>query len=105
MATSKEYFDYITDQLSEVDGIAYRQMMGEYIVYMQGRIIAYICDNSLLIKPVDVARKLMPEASSEPPYEGAKDMLLVSNVDDKAFLKALFEAVYPHLPEPKKKRK
>lgn len=105
MATSKEYFEFISDQLSSVEDITYRQMMGEYIVYMQGKIIAYICDDRLLVKPVGVARKLMPDAALEPPYEGAKDMLLVENVDDKEFLRELFEAVCPYLPQPKKKRK
>ena len=103
MATSKEYLAFILDQLSDVDGITHRQMMGEYIIYMNGKIAAYLCDDRLLVKPVPSAVQLMPNATYEPPYEGAKDMLLVDNVDDRAFLKELFEAMYPELPKPKKR--
>ena len=71
---------------------------------MNGKIAAYLCDDRLLVKPVPSAVKLMPNATYEPPYEGAKDMLLVDNVDDRAFLKELFEAMYDELPNPKKKK-
>ena len=104
MATSKEYLAFILDQLSDVEGIAHRQMMGEYIVYMNGKIAAYLCDDRLLVKPVPSAVQLMPNTTYEPPYEGAKDMLLVDNIDDRAFLKELFEAMYDDLPNPKKKK-
>ena len=104
MATSKEYLAFILDQLSDVEGIAHRQMMGEYILYMNGKIAAYLCDDRLLVKPVPSAVQLMPNATYEPPYEGAKDMLLVDNIDDRAFLKELFEAMYDDLPNPKKKK-
>lgn len=104
MSTSKEYLEFILEQLSEINGITCKMMMGEYIIYHHGKITAYLCDDRLLIKPVPSAVKMMPNASYEPPYEGAKDMLLCDNVDDKDFLKALFEAIYPELPEPKKKR-
>ena len=104
MATSKEYLAFILDQLSDVEGIAHRQMMGEYIVYMNGKIAAYLCDDRLLVKPVPSAVQLMPNATYNPPYDGAKDMLLVDNIDDRAFLKELFEAMYDDLPNPKKKK-
>ena len=104
MATSKEYLAFILDQLSDVNGINHRQMMGEYIIYINGKIAAYLCDDRLLVKPVPSAVQLMPNATYEPPYEGAKDMLLVDNVDDRAFLKELFEAMYDELPKPKKKK-
>lgn len=80
MATSKEYLAFILDQLSDVEGIAHRQMMGEYIVYMNGKIAAYLCDDRLLVKPVPSAVQLMPNATYDPPYDGAKDMLLVDNI-------------------------
>jgi len=104
MATSKEYLAFILDQLSDVEGIAHRQMMGEYIVYMNGKIAAYLCDDRLLVKPVPSAVQLMPNATYDPPYDGAKDMLLVDNVDDRAFLRKLFVAMYDELPKPKKKK-
>lgn len=105
MASSKEYLEFILDRLSGVDAITYRSMMGEYIIYMNGKIAAYICDNRLLVKPVPSAVKMMPDASYEPPYDGAKDMLLVENTDDSEFLKLLFNAIYPELPEPKRRSK
>jgi len=103
MATNKEYLNFILDQLSELDGITHRQMMGEYIIYYHGKITAYLCDDRLLVKPVASAVKMMPQAKFETPYDGAKEMLLVENVDDRAFLKELLEAMYPELPQPKKK--
>lgn len=104
MATSKGYLEFILEQLSGLDEITYRSMMGEYIIYYRGKIAAYICDDRLLVKPVKSAISLMPEASYETPYEGAKDMLLVNEVDNKEFLTELFIAMYDELPVPKKKK-
>ena len=104
MATSKEYLNFILDQLSELDGISHRRMMGEYIIYHHGKIAAYLCDDRLLVKILPSTTALMPDASHELPYEGAKEMLLVDNVDDREFLKLLFEAMYLELPEPKNKK-
>lgn len=104
MATSKEYLNFILDQLSELDGITPKQMMGEYIIYYHGKITAYLCDDRLLVKPVPSAVKLMPYAKMVPPYDGAKEMLLVENVDDRNFLIMLFESMYDELPEPRKKK-
>lgn len=103
MATSKEYLNFILDQLSELDGITQKPMMGEYIIYYHGKIAAYLCDDRLLVKPVPSAVKLMPDANMEPPYDGAKEMLLVENVDDRNFLTKLFESMYDELPEPRKR--
>ena len=104
MATRKEYLAFILDQLSEVDGITSRAMMGEYLIYHHGKIAAYLCDDRLLVKILPSTETLLPEAPKEPPYAGAKDMLLVENVDDRAFLQSLFEAMYPELPAPRKKK-
>ena len=105
MATSKDYLAFVLEQLSDLEGITHRMMMGEYILYYQGRIAAYICDDRLLVKPVKAAQELMPGAVWEPPYPGAKDMLLVEHVDDRAFLTRLFEAMLDELPLPKPKKK
>lgn len=98
MASSKEYLNFILEQLSDLEKITYRTMMGEYIIYFRGKIAAYICDDRFLVKPLPAARSIMPEAPYEQPYEGAKKMLLVENVDDSEFLVALFEAMYDELP-------
>ena len=104
MATSKEYLNFILEQLSDLENITYRAMMGEYILYDRGKIIAYLCDNRLLVKPVKAVLERMSEAVMEPPYEGAKPMVRVDEVDNKAFLTELFLAVYDQLPQPKKKK-
>ena len=105
MATRKEYLNYVLDQLSGVEGISHRAMMGEYIIYLRGRVAAYICDGRLLVKPVAAARALLPDAPLEPPYPGAREMLLVEDTDDSGFLRRLFEAIYPELPAPGEKKK
>lgn len=105
MATSKEYLNFILEQLSGLYKITYRQMMGEYIIYYDGKIAAYLCDNRLLVKPLPSAVALMPEAPREKPYDGAKDMILVERVEDNEFLEELFSAMYNDLPKPLKRRK
>ncbi len=104
MASSKEYLEFILEQLSELDDVTYRAMMGEYILYYRGKIIGGIYDDRLLVKPVKSAVAFMPDATFELPYEGAKEMLLVDDVDNRDFLAKLFNAMYDELPLPKKKR-
>ena len=105
MATSKEYLAFILEQFSLIEGIRCRAMMGEYILYINGRIAGGVYDDRLLVKIVPASEARMPDARREPPYPGAKDMLLVESVDDREALKELFEAMYTELPEPKKKKK
>lgn len=104
MASSKEYLDFVLEQLSELEDISYKAMMGEYIIYYRGKIVGGIYDDRFLVKNVKSASKRMPEAALELPYEGAKEMLLVDDIDNKNFLKELLEAMYEDLPEPKKKK-
>jgi len=105
MGSSKDYLEYILEQLSFSDDITYRSMMGEYIIYYRGKIIGGIYDDRFLIKPVKSSREMMPNADMELPYEGAKEMLLVDDVENREFLKELLEAMYDELPAPKKRRK
>ena len=104
MPSSKEYLDFVLEQLSNLNGITYRAMMGEYIIYYKGKIVGGIYDDRFLVKPVKSAVKMMPNATMETPYEGAKQMLLVDEVDNKDFLTQLFNAMYKELPVPKKKK-
>ena len=104
MSSTKEYLDFILDQLSGLDEISYRAMMGEYIIYYRGKIIGGIYDDRFLVKPTKSAREKMPDADLELPYEGAKEMLLVDNVENRDFLRDLLEAMYKELPAPKKKK-
>ena len=103
MASSKEYLQFILEQLSVLDGVSSRAMMGEYILYYRGKIVGGIYDNRLLVKPVQAARSYLPRIRYETPYEGAKEMLLVEEVEEPEFLVGLFRAVYEELPAPKKK--
>ncbi|WP_458862840.1 TfoX/Sxy family protein [Acidaminobacterium chupaoyuni] len=104
MASNKEYLDFILEKLSGLEDVSYRAMMGEYLLYYQGKIVGGIYDDRLLVKPVEAAVGLMPGAARELPYAGAKEMLLVENVEDGAFLAGLFAAMAPQLPMPKKPR-
>ena len=105
MASSKEYLYFILEQLSDLDDISYRSMMGEYILYYRGKIVGGIYDDQLLVKPTKSALELMPAAICDLPYEGAKEMLLVDEVDSKEFLTKLFDAMYDQLPFPLQKQK
>lgn len=104
MASTKEYLEFVLEQLSELEEISYKAMMGEFIIYYRGKIAGGIYDNRFLVKNIDSAREKMPSAALEVPYEGAKEMLLVDDVENKAFLKELFEAMWGELPELRKKK-
>ncbi|MBQ1522995.1 MAG: TfoX/Sxy family protein [Erysipelotrichaceae bacterium] len=104
MASSRGFLDYVLEQLSDLPEISYRQMMCEYIIYYGGKVIGGIYDDRFLVKPTKSAVALMPESRYEIPYEGAKEMLLVEDIDNREFLMELFEAMYDELPAPKKKR-
>lgn len=103
MASSKEYLDFILEQLSELNDVSYRAMMGEFIIYYRGKIVGGIYDDRFLVKPTKSAVVMMPNADMELPYDGAKEMLLVDDVDNKEFLTELLEVMYLELPAPKKK--
>ena len=105
MASSKAYLDFVLEQLSELDDITSKAMMGEYIIYYRGRVVGGIYDDRFLVKPTKSARAMMPDTDLELPYEGAKEMLLVDNVENREFLRELIEAMYDELPAPKQKKK
>ncbi|MBR5743149.1 MAG: TfoX/Sxy family protein [Clostridia bacterium] len=104
MASSREYLDFVLEQLSELDGIKYRAMMGEYVIYYRGKVIGGIYDDRFLVKPTPSAVAMMPHAEKELPYEGAGAMLMVDEIDDRDFLRDLVLAMYGELPEPKRKK-
>ena len=104
MASSKEYLNFILDQLSALEDISCRPMMGEYILHCRGKVFGGIYDDRFLVKPVKSAAAMMPDAELELPYEGAKEMLLVDDVENREFLCELLEAMYDDLPAPKKRK-
>ena len=104
MASTKEYLEYVLEQLSQLDDIAYKSMMGEYILYYRGKIFGGVYDDRFLVKNTKSAAEKMPEAELQRPYEGAKEMLLVDDIENKEFLSELVEAMYEELPASKKKK-
>lgn len=104
MASTKGYLDYILEQLSELEEITYRSMMGEYLLYFKGKLFGGVYDNRFLVKPVKSAVLLMPDAEQEIPYDGAKPMLMVTEIENKEFLARLVENMYDELPSPKKRK-
>ena len=104
MPSSEQYLEYVLEQLSDLDEISYRAMMGEYIIYYRAKIIGGIYDDRFLVKPVKSAMSMMPDARMELPYGGAKEMILVDDLENKTFMKKLFEAMYDELPAPRKRK-
>ena len=104
MATSKDFIIYLTEQVNRPEDIAVKPMMGEYLLYYRGKLVGDICDNRVLLKPVEAAKKLLPNAEMPQPYAGAKPIILLENTDDGEFMLSIFEAMYPELPEPKAKK-
>ncbi len=105
MPSDKSYLTYVLEQLSGLEGVTHRAMMGEYVLYYRGRIFGGIYDDRLLVKPTPSAFAMMPSAARERPYEGAGEMLLAGELDDRAFLESLVKAMYVELPEPKKRKR
>lgn len=105
MASSQEYLDFIIGQLDKLNDISYRKMMGEYILYFQGKVFGGIYDDRFLVKITKASKQLMLGATEELPYDGAKPMLLVDNVDNKELLCELITEMYKELPYPKVKKK
>ena len=103
MASSKDYLEFILEQLSGLNEITHSSMMGEYILYYRGKVFGGIYDDRFLVKPTKSAKAMMPDADMELPYEGAKEMILVDDVDDREFLRELVEAIYEELPASKKR--
>ena len=104
MASGKEYLEFLKDQLSELEDVSFKAMMGEYLLYFEGKLVGGIYDDRFLVKPTPAAVRLMPQAAREIPYEGAKEMLLVDRVDDREFLRELLGEMAAELPAPKKRR-
>lgn len=105
MASTKDYLDFILQQLSGLDEITYRAMMGEYILYYKGKVLGGIYDNRFLVKITTSAKALMPNAPLELPYDGAKEMILVEDIEDKQFLAELLNSMVDELPLPRTRRK
>ena len=105
MASSKAYLDFIRDQLSGLETVNFRAMMGEFILYYEGKVVGGIYDDRFLVKVTASSRKMMPDARLELPYPGGKEMLLVDDVENRDFLRELLDAVAQEIPEGKKKSK
>lgn len=105
MATSKEFLNFFTETLNRVEGITFRAMMGEYVLYYGGKVIGGIYDNRVLVKDIPSARKFLPEARLELPYEGAKPMIYLEDFEDAGLVEKLFTAMYKELSDTKPRKK
>ena len=103
MSSTKEYLDFVSEQLSGMSDVDYRAMMGEYIIYYRGRVIGGIYDNRFLVKPTKSAKRILPNAPMEIPYPKGKPMIMITDVENSELLEQLFNAMYPELQERKKK--
>lgn len=103
MSSSKEYLDFVLEQLSDLPDITYRAMMGEYVIYYRGRVVAGIYDDRFLIKPTKSAVAILPDAPMEIPYSGGHPMIMVTDIENRELLCDLFNAIYADLPAPKTK--
>lgn len=101
MSSSKDFLDFVLEQLSDLPDVNYRAMMGEYIIYYRGKIIGGIYDNRLLVKPTASAKKLLPDAPMEIPYPNGKPMLMIPDIEKPDVLASVFNAVYYDLPDKK----
>ncbi len=103
MASTKEYLDFVLEQLSSLEGIRVRPMMEEYVLYCEGKVIGGVYDDRLLLKAVPAAMRLLDEEGLETvlerPYEGAKEMLLI-DVDRRELLCRMAQTIAEHLPAP-----
>ena len=102
MSSTREYMDFVMDQLSDLDDVSFRAMMGEYVIYYRGKVVAGVYDDRLLVKPTNTAQKIIPNAPMEIPYPGGKPMIMIEDVENRELLQNLFDAVYTEIPAPKK---
>ena len=103
MASSRDFLNFVLEQLSDLPDIDYRAMMGEFIIYFRGRVIGGIYDNRFLIKPTKSAMEILPDAPMEIPYPGGKPMIMVEYIENRDLLAHLFNTIYPELPNKKHK--
>jgi TfoX/Sxy family transcriptional regulator of competence genes len=105
MASDPGYIEYVLDQVGALPGLAHKRMFGEYGLWLDGRIVALVCEDQFLLKPTEPGRALLGGApSGVPPYPGAKPWLLVEDMDDADALRRLLRATADALPAPAPKR-
>ena len=103
MSSTKEYLDFVLEQLSDLPDVDYRAMMGEFIIYYHGRVIGGIYDNRFLVKPTKSAKEILPNAPMEIPYPKGSPMIMIPDIENRELLVQLFNAIYPELPDKKKR--
>ncbi len=105
MASSKDFLDFVLDQINHAGEISAKMMFGEYGVYSDGKLFGLVCDNQLFIKPTEGGRKFIGDVVEAPPYEGAKLSFLIENLENSDWLSELVRITVKELPEPKPKKK
>ena len=105
MATTPEHLEFVLEQLPPLWSIRSRKIFGEYMIYLNDKPILTLCDNTVFVKKPPVLGDIMANSACGCPYEGAKEMLLVEDVDDREFLCTLFRAMYDEVPAPRVKKR
>jgi len=105
MASTLSFVEYVCEQASAGQTVSHKKMFGEYALYLDGKLVALVCDDRILVKPTMEGRKLIKEPREEAPYPGAKLCLCVTDlIDNRGFLSALFSVTAAALPAPKPKK-
>lgn len=107
MASAQTFVDYIAEQMAAAGDVRSRKMFGEYAIYCNDKVIALVCDNKLYLKVTKTGLKLLPNATHEPAYQGAKPSILIPEelYDDHEFMTKLARETSNELPMPKPKKK
>ena len=103
MATSREYIEFVCEQLQDIDGVTYKKMFGEYMVYVHGKPLLLVCDNTVMIKKLPELAALMQGAPEDFPYEGAK-LHYVLDIENRELTRKAVEVLSQCIPLPKKKK-
>ena len=104
MATSKDYIEFVCEQLEGVEGVTYKRMFGEYMVYVNAKPLLIVCDNTVMVKKAPELASLMEGAPDGIPYEGARVHYIV-DIENRELVRHVIEVLEPITPLPKKRAK
>ncbi len=105
MATDPDFLDYIAEQIALGDRLTHKKLFGEYAIYVDGKVVAFACDNSLFVKPSAAVIEHAPGLPQRPPYPGAKDYPVADELlDDSDAIRELILSTAALMPAPKPRK-
>ena len=105
MTTDLEFMEFLADQMAGAGEISHRKMFGEYAVYLDGKVVALVCDNQLFVKPTAAGRAFIGAPVEAPAYPGAKNSFLIADAfEDREWISELIRITARDLPAPKPKK-